>query len=56
MVQLANDHHPLRGVRALAVEDDPLMAMDLETRWARAGAVVGQPLPDPGGGHCARRR
>jgi DNA-binding response OmpR family regulator len=40
MVQLANDHRPLSGVRVLVVEDDPLIAMDLEDTLAEAGAVV----------------
>ena len=35
MVQAMNDNHPLDGVRVLVVEDDALMAMDLETRWSR---------------------
>ena len=40
MVQSTNDDHPLNGVRVLVVEDDPLMAMDLEDTLAEAGAVV----------------
>lgn len=39
MVQSTNDH-PLSGVRVLVVEDDPLMAMDLEDTLVKAGAVV----------------
>ena len=35
MVQSTNDDHPLSGVRVLVVEDDPLMAMDLEATLAR---------------------
>lgn len=40
MVHSANDHRPLSEVRVLVVEDDPLMAMDLEDTLADAGAVV----------------
>jgi DNA-binding response OmpR family regulator len=40
MAQSTNDDHPLSGVRVLIVEDDPLMAMDLEDTLAEAGAVV----------------
>lgn len=40
MVQSANDHRPLSGVRVLVVEDDPLTAMDLEDTLAAAGAAV----------------
>jgi DNA-binding response OmpR family regulator len=40
MVQSMNDNHPLSGVRVLVVEDDPLMAMDLEDSLAQAGAAV----------------
>ena len=35
-----NDNNPLSGVRVLVVEDDALMAMDLETTLVEAGAVV----------------
>ena len=40
MVFSTNDHRPLSGVRVLVVEDDPLMAMDLEDTLATAGAAV----------------
>jgi DNA-binding response OmpR family regulator len=40
MVQLMSDNNPLSGVRVLVVEDDALMAMDLEATLAEAGAVV----------------
>jgi DNA-binding response OmpR family regulator len=40
MVQSTNDNHPLSGVRVLVIEDDPLMAMDVEDTLAEAGAVV----------------
>jgi CheY-like chemotaxis protein len=40
MAQSTKDDHPLSGVRVLIVEDDPLMAMDLEDTLAEAGAVV----------------
>jgi DNA-binding response OmpR family regulator len=40
MVHSANDHRPLSEVRVLVVEDDPLMAIDLEDTLADAGAVV----------------
>jgi DNA-binding response OmpR family regulator len=40
MIQAMNDSHPLSGVRVLVVEDDPLMAMDLEDTLAEAGALV----------------
>jgi DNA-binding response OmpR family regulator len=40
MVQSMNDNSPLRGVRVLIVEDDLLLAMDLETTLVGAGAVV----------------
>lgn len=40
MAQLANDHRPLSRVRVLILEDDPLIAMDLEDTLAQAGAVV----------------
>ncbi len=40
MVQAMNDNHPLDGVRVLVVEDDALMAMDLETILVQAGAVI----------------
>jgi DNA-binding response OmpR family regulator len=35
-----HDSHPLSGVRVLIVEDDPLMAMDLEDSLTEAGAAV----------------
>jgi len=35
-----HDSHSLSGVRVLIVEDDPLMAMDLEDSLAEAGAAV----------------
>jgi DNA-binding response OmpR family regulator len=38
--QPMNDNTQLSGVRVLVVEDDPLMAMDLEDTLADAGAVV----------------
>jgi DNA-binding response OmpR family regulator len=40
MVQSTNGHDQLRGVRVLVVEDDPLLAMDLEATLVEAGAVV----------------
>jgi DNA-binding response OmpR family regulator len=40
MVQSMNDDNQLSGVRVLVVEDDPLMAMDLEATLAEAGTVV----------------
>jgi len=41
MVQSTNDYHDqLSGVRVLVVEDDPLLAMDLEATLADAGAVI----------------
>jgi len=40
MVQMMGDCRPLGGVRVLVVEDDPLMAMDLEESLAEAGAAV----------------
>ena len=40
MVQSMNDNSPLRGVSVLVVEDDLLMAMDLEATLVGAGAVV----------------
>jgi DNA-binding response OmpR family regulator len=40
MVQSMNDHDQLRGVSVLIVEDDPLLAMDLEATLVGAGAVV----------------
>jgi DNA-binding NtrC family response regulator len=39
-LQPMNDNNQLSGVRVLVVEDDPLMAMDLEDTLADAGAVV----------------
>ena len=35
-----NCQFPLNGVRVLVVEDDPLLAMDLEATLVGAGAVV----------------
>ena len=40
MVRSMNDNDPLSGVRVLVVEDDPLLAMDLEETLVEAGAVV----------------
>jgi DNA-binding response OmpR family regulator len=40
MVQSINDNNPLSGVRILVVEDDSLLAMDLEETLVEAGAVV----------------
>jgi DNA-binding response OmpR family regulator len=40
MVQSMNDNSPLSGVTVLVVEDDLLLAMDLETTLVGAGAVV----------------
>jgi CheY-like chemotaxis protein len=40
MVQPTDDHDQLRGVRVLVVEDDSLLAMDLEATLVHAGAVV----------------
>jgi DNA-binding response OmpR family regulator len=39
MIQ-TNGHDPLSGVRVLIVEDDPLLAIDLESTLVEAGAVV----------------
>ena len=39
MVQSMNDN-PLSGVRVLVVEDDALLAMDLEETLVEAGAIV----------------
>ena len=40
MVQLTNDTDQLSGVRVLVVQDDALLAMDLEAMLAEAGAVI----------------
>jgi DNA-binding response OmpR family regulator len=40
MAQSMNDNSPLSGVTALVVEDDLLLAMDLEATLVGAGAVV----------------
>ena len=40
MGQSMNNHDQLNGVRVLVVEDDSLLAMDLETTLVEAGAVV----------------
>jgi DNA-binding NtrC family response regulator len=40
MVRSGNDNSPLRGVTVLVVEDDMLLAMDLEATLVGAGAVV----------------
>jgi DNA-binding response OmpR family regulator len=40
MVQPMNDNSPLRGVTVLVVEDDLLLAMDLEATLVGAGADV----------------
>ena len=40
MLQSTKDHEELRGVRVLVVEDDPLLALDLEATLVGAGAVV----------------
>jgi DNA-binding response OmpR family regulator len=40
MVQPTNDNNPLSGVRVLVVEDDSLLAMDLEDTLVDAGALV----------------
>jgi DNA-binding response OmpR family regulator len=40
MDQSVNDNNPLSGVRVLVVEDDSLLAMDLEDTLVEAGAVV----------------
>ena len=40
MVQPMNDNNPLRGVTVLVVEDDLLLAMDLEATLVGAGAAV----------------
>jgi DNA-binding response OmpR family regulator len=40
MVQSTNDNNPLNGVRVLVVEDDSLLAMDLEDTLVDAGATV----------------
>jgi DNA-binding response OmpR family regulator len=40
MIQSMNDNKPLSGVRVLIVEDDTLLAMDLEETLIDAGAIV----------------
>ena len=40
MVHSMNDNRPLSGVTVLVVEDDLLLAMDLEATLVGAGAVV----------------
>jgi DNA-binding response OmpR family regulator len=40
MVQSSNDRDELHGVRVLVVEDDWLLAMDVEATLVEAGAVV----------------
>jgi DNA-binding response OmpR family regulator len=40
MVQPMNDNNPLGGIRVLVVEDDSLLAMDLQDTLVDAGAVV----------------
>ena len=40
MVQSMNDNNPLSGVRVLVVEDDSLLAIDLQDTLVDAGAVV----------------
>jgi len=35
MLQSNNDHDQLSGVRVLVVEDDPLLATDLDGLWSR---------------------
>lgn len=40
MAQSMNDNNPLSGVTALVVEDDLLLATDVEATLADAGAVV----------------
>ena len=40
MAQPMNDNNPLSGVTALVVEDDLLLAMDVEATLVDAGAVV----------------
>ncbi len=40
MGQSMNNHDQLNGVRVLVVEDNSLLAMDLETTLVEAGAVV----------------
>jgi len=40
MGQSMNNHDQLNGVRVLVVEDDSLLAMDLEMTLVEAGAVV----------------
>lgn len=40
MIQSTNDRDLLSGVRVLVVEDDPLLAMDLDATLVGAGAVV----------------
>jgi DNA-binding response OmpR family regulator len=39
-VQSMNDNNPLNGVTVLVVEDDSLLAMDLEDTLVDAGAIV----------------
>jgi DNA-binding response OmpR family regulator len=40
MAKAAYDHDQLSGVRVLVVEDDSLLALDLEATLVEAGAVV----------------
>ena len=40
MVESINDNNPLNGIRVLVVEDDTLLAMDLEDTLVDAGALV----------------
>jgi DNA-binding response OmpR family regulator len=40
MVHSMNDNHPLSGVTVLVVEDDPLLAIDLEDTLVEMGAAV----------------
>ena len=43
----APDPHPLAGVRILVVEDEPLIAMDIEERLLAAGGDVIGPAANP---------
>jgi CheY-like chemotaxis protein len=43
----AQDPHPLAGIRILVVEDEPLIAMDIEERLLAAGGNVIGPAANP---------
>ena len=56
MGQSMFDHDPLSGVRLPLVEDDALLAMDLEATLVDAAAVVVGVVPDPRRGDAAGER